>query len=44
VDTENDASEFDCGHYGKLLEKAWEEVAFAFFGGVPLPLRLQDSF
>jgi DNA polymerase I len=28
VDTERDASEFDSGYYGKLLEKAWEEVAF----------------
>jgi hypothetical protein len=29
VDTERDALEFDSGYYGKLLEKAWEEVAFA---------------
>ena len=29
VDTERDASEFDSGYYGKLLGKAWEEVAFA---------------
>jgi len=28
VDTERDASEFDEGYYRKLLEKAWEEVAF----------------
>jgi DNA polymerase I len=28
VDTERDATEFDSGYYGKLLEKAWEEVAF----------------
>jgi DNA polymerase, archaea type len=28
VDTERDASEFDGGYYRKLLEKAWEEVAF----------------
>ena len=28
VNTERDASEFDAGYYGKLLEKAWEEVAF----------------
>jgi len=29
VDTERDASsEFDVGYYGKLLEKAWDEVAF----------------
>lgn len=28
VDTERDASEFDAGYYGKLLEKALHEVAF----------------
>jgi DNA polymerase, archaea type len=28
VDTERDASEFDAVYYGKLLEKAWDEVAF----------------
>jgi hypothetical protein len=28
VDTERDASEFDSRYYGKLLDKAWEEVAF----------------
>ncbi|MBN1234930.1 MAG: type B DNA-directed DNA polymerase [Methanotrichaceae archaeon] len=28
VDTKRDASEFDFGYYGKMLEKAWEEVAF----------------
>jgi DNA polymerase I len=28
VDTERDASEFDSQYYGKLLEKAWDEVAF----------------
>jgi DNA polymerase, archaea type len=28
VDTERDASEFDAAYYGKLLEKAWDEVAF----------------
>jgi hypothetical protein len=32
VDTERDASEFDEEYYGKLLEKAWEEVAFVFVG------------
>jgi DNA polymerase I len=36
VDTERDASEFDVGYYGKLLEKAWEEVAFV------LPCDLHD--
>jgi DNA polymerase, archaea type len=36
VDTERDASEFDAGYYGKLLEKAWEEVAFV------LPCDLHD--
>jgi hypothetical protein len=30
VDTERDASEFDAGYYGKLLEKAWTEAAFVF--------------
>ena len=29
VDTERDASEFDAGYYGKLLEKAWDEASFA---------------
>jgi DNA polymerase, archaea type len=28
VDTEKDASEFDARYYGKLLEKAWDELAF----------------
>jgi DNA polymerase, archaea type len=28
VDTERDAVEFDAGYYRKLLEKAWNEVAF----------------
>ena len=27
-DTERDASKFDAGYYRKLLEKAWNEVAF----------------
>jgi hypothetical protein len=30
VDPERDASEFDAGYYGKLLEKAWAEAAFVF--------------
>jgi DNA polymerase I len=30
VDPEGSASEFDAGFYGKLLEKAWSEVAFVF--------------
>ncbi len=29
VDPERDASGFDGGYYGKLLDKAWSEVAFA---------------
>jgi DNA polymerase I len=29
VDSERDASKFDARYYGKLLEKAWEEVSFA---------------
>jgi hypothetical protein len=28
VDAERDASKFEAGHYGKLLEKALDEVAF----------------
>ena len=31
VDPERDASEFDAGYYRKLLEKAWEEVAFVCY-------------
>ena len=34
VDTERDASEFDAGYYGKLLGKAWDEVAFVFRNGL----------
>ncbi len=30
VEIERDASEFDARYYGKLLEKAWAEVAFMF--------------
>ena len=30
VDTERDSSEFDAVYYGKLLGKAWDEVAFVF--------------
>jgi len=30
VDTDRDASGFDAGYYGRLLEKAWDEVAFVF--------------
>jgi len=30
VDPERTAAEFDAGYYGKLLEKAWEEVGFVF--------------
>ena len=30
VDAERDASEFDVAYYRKLLEKAWDEVAFVF--------------
>jgi DNA polymerase I len=36
VDTERDASEFDALYYGKLMEKAWDEVAFV------LPCDLHD--
>ena len=31
VDTEIDAFTFDAGYYRKLLDKAWDEVAFVFF-------------
>ncbi len=30
VDAERDASGFDAEYYAKLLEKAWDEVAFVF--------------
>jgi len=30
VDTEWDAGEFDAPYYGRLLEKAWSEMSFAF--------------
>jgi DNA polymerase I len=30
VDPERDASDFDAGYYGGLLEKAWAEVEFVF--------------
>ena len=30
VDTERDASEFDSAYYRKLLDKAWDEIAFVF--------------
>jgi len=33
VETEETASKFDAGHYGKLLEKTWAEVAFVFSHG-----------
>jgi DNA polymerase I len=33
VDTERDASEFDATYYGKLLDKAWDEVSFALKDG-----------
>ena len=29
VDTERDASGYDAMYYGKLLDKAWDEVSFA---------------
>ena len=35
VDIERDANAFDAGYYGKLLEKAWEEAAFAFLNFPP---------
>jgi DNA polymerase, archaea type len=40
VDTERDASGFDAGYYRKLLEKAWDEVAFALsYGQIYLQLE-----
>ena len=30
VGTERNASEFDAEYYGRLLRKAWDEVAFVF--------------
>lgn len=30
VEPDRTASEFDAGYYGKLLDKAWEEVAYVF--------------
>lgn len=30
VETEREAAGFDAGYYGKLMDKAWSEVAFAF--------------
>ncbi|NPV63645.1 MAG: type B DNA-directed DNA polymerase [Methanotrichaceae archaeon] len=30
VETEREASGFDAGYYGKLLEKAWEEAGYVF--------------
>ncbi len=30
VETEREASRFDAGYYGKLMEKAWAEVTFVF--------------
>ena len=30
VDTEWDAAVFDLTHYHNLMEKAWQEIAFAF--------------
>ncbi len=30
VETERNASDFDAGYYGKLLDKAWGEVKFVF--------------
>jgi DNA polymerase elongation subunit (family B) len=34
VDPEDQASEFDCGYYVRLLQKAWEEVAFVWHSGI----------
>ena len=39
VDTVESASEFDAAYYSKLLEKAWEEVAFVFGRKTGFPKR-----
>jgi hypothetical protein len=31
ADAEKGVTSFDAGYYGKLLEKAWDEVLFLFF-------------
>ena len=41
VEPKRSASEFDAGYYGKLLEKAWGEVAFVF--DVKRSWRVWDS-
>jgi DNA polymerase I len=41
VEPERSASEFDAGYYGKLLEKAWVEIAFVF--DVKRSWRVWDS-
>jgi DNA polymerase I len=35
VEPERTASEFDIGYYGKLLEKAWGEIAYVFMQNNP---------
>jgi DNA polymerase I len=42
VDVERDASGFDVEYYGKLLEKAWQEVAFVF--GIDDPHRFIANY
>jgi DNA polymerase I len=45
VDTEWDASEFDLLYYRALLDKAWEEIAYAFraVGAHDVPVDLKRS-
>jgi DNA polymerase I len=43
VELERTASEFDAGYYWKLLEKAWEEAAFAFGEENGISSGLQES-
>jgi DNA polymerase I len=47
VDTEWDAAVFDIPYYQALLEKAWEEIAFAFrtppLRGYPVEQKLLDA-
>jgi hypothetical protein len=42
VDTERDSSEFDAAYCGKMMEKAWEEVAF-YFAGCTLTIANEEK-
>jgi hypothetical protein len=43
ADPERTARGFDAGHYLKLLEKAWVEVAFVFGEGTSWQERSRDQ-